>query len=318
MPGGKCILLFTLLISAAVVQAEEIERRLYVVAPGIRDYPEWGGAGVLVFDIDHDHRFLKRIPIPTHSDLKKPLNVKGVCADAATARLFFTTLEDVYCLDLKSEKVLWQVKPVGGCDRLSVTTDGKSLYVPALEKDHWNILDAATGATVKTLSAPPGEKWGSHNTLAGPLGKRVYLAGRFNHTLRIADPATMEITATCGPFTDNVRPFTVNAAETRVYANIDSLLGFEIGDLETGKLLARVEVPDFKKGAVKRHGCPCHGVGLTPDEKELWLCDGANQSVHIFDNTVQPPKYVSTIKVFDDPGWITFSLDGAYAYPSTL
>jgi acetolactate synthase small subunit len=30
-----------------------------------------------------------------------------------------------------------------------------------------------------------------------------------------------------------------------------------------------------------------------------------------------PPKQLTTISVRDQPGWITFSLDGRYAYPST-
>ena len=55
---------------------------------------------------------------------------------------------------------------------------------------------------------------------------------------------------------------------------MNALLGFEIGDLQTGKVLHRVEVQGFEKGAVKRHGCPSHGIGMTPDEKELWVCDG--------------------------------------------
>ena len=71
------------------------------------------------------------------------------------------------------------------------------------------------------------------------------------------------------------------------------------------------------KGPVKRHGCPSHGIGLTPDEKEVWVVDGANQRVHVFDATVMPPAYRTSIEVLDQPGWVTFSLDGAYAYPST-
>ena len=73
----------------------------------------------------------------------------------------------------------------------------------------------------------------------------------------------------------------------------------------------------YEKGPVKRHGCPSHGIALTPDEKEIWLADGANSKVHVFDATVMPPKQIATIGVRDQPGWITFSLDGRYAYPST-
>jgi hypothetical protein len=47
------------------------------------------------------------------------------------------------------------------------------------------------------------------------------------------------------------------------------------------------------------------------------LCDAANQRMHIFDNTVMPPKQVASVELRDQPGWITFSLDGNHAYPST-
>ena len=36
-------------------------RYLYVVVPGIRNLLEFGGAGILVYDIDNDHKFVKRI-----------------------------------------------------------------------------------------------------------------------------------------------------------------------------------------------------------------------------------------------------------------
>jgi len=35
---------------------------LYVASPGIRNYQEYGGVGVLVFDIDGAFRFVKRLP----------------------------------------------------------------------------------------------------------------------------------------------------------------------------------------------------------------------------------------------------------------
>jgi hypothetical protein len=82
-------------------------------------------------------------------------------------------------------------------------------------------------------------------------------------------------------------------------------------------VLQHVEVPGFEKGDVKRHGCPSHGIALSPDEKELWLSDGHNSAVHVFDMTQAVPKLVKTIKVRDQPGWITWSLDGRHVWPST-
>jgi hypothetical protein len=39
--------------------------------------------------------------------------------------------------------------------------------------------------------------------------------------------------------------------------------------------------------------------------------------VHIFDNTVMPPRQIKSLKLREQPGWITFSLDGKQAWPST-
>jgi enamine deaminase RidA (YjgF/YER057c/UK114 family) len=135
--------------------------------------------------------------------------------------------------------------------------------------------------------------------------------------LFVADTKTHEVVKKVGPFGGSVRPFTVNGVQTRAYVCVNDLLGFEIGDLTTGKLLHRVEVKGFQRGPIKRHGCPSHGVGLTPDETEVWVVDAANQMVHVFDNTTDPPTQKESIKLREQPGWVTFSLDGKYAYPST-
>src|SRR5258708_7044257 len=83
------------------------ERRLlYVATPGIRNYLEYGGHGVVVFDIDHGHRFVKRIPLAGLDEKGEPRNVKGVAANAGTKRLYVTTTHTLTCLDLGSEKIL--------------------------------------------------------------------------------------------------------------------------------------------------------------------------------------------------------------------
>jgi DNA-binding beta-propeller fold protein YncE len=158
---------------------------------------------------------------------------------------------------------------------------------------------------------------GSHNTICGLNGKEAYLAGLKSPLLTVADTATREAARTVGPFGAAIRPFTVNGRQTLVFVNVNELLGFEVGDLTTGKKLHRVEVSDFPMGPTKRHGCPSHGIGLTPDEKELWICDAHNSRMHIFDATVMPPRQVASLEVREQPGWVTFSLDGKYAYPST-
>ncbi len=311
----KFLLLFFCTFGCLKLPAAETEQRLlYVAVPGIRNYLEFGGHGVLVFDIDQGHKFLRRIPTAGLDENGRPRNVKGICAHAGTRRLFISTTHTLTSLDLVTEKVRWEKPFEGGCDRMSITADGREIYLPSLEKDFWNVVDADTGGIVRRIETPGA---GAHNTVVDVSGKHAYLAGLRSPILRVVDTKSREIVKSVGPFSSGIRPFTVNGAGTRCFVNVDGLLGFETGNLVTGEMLHRVEVSGFQMGAVKRHGCPSHGVGLTPDEKEVWVVDGHNQHVHYFDASVQPPKQLGSIKLRDDPGWVTFSLDGRHAYPST-
>ena len=304
-----------LLTALLALQAPADEKRLlYVASPGIRNYVELGGKGVLVYDIDAGHTLLRRIPSPFDDPDGKVENVKGIAGCAATKRLYVSTIRRLACLDLVAEKWLWVKAYEGGCDRMSVSPDGAFVYLPSLEKEHWHVVDGATGDVVKKIVTNSG----SHNTVYGADGARVYLGGLKSPILFVAGTEKHEIVKEVGPFGGPVRPFTVDRAQKRAYVCVNGLAGFEVGDLETGKLLHRVQVPEPKKGAPKRHGCESHGVGLTPDEREVWVVEAVAQAVHVFDNTAEPPRFLQTLPLeVDQPGWVTFTIRGDYAYPST-
>jgi DNA-binding beta-propeller fold protein YncE len=287
---------------------------LYAAVPGIRNYLEFGGIGLLVFDRADGYKFVKRIATwPAPAAGAQAENVKGIAASAKDGLVFVTTIKRIAAFDIVSEKKVWEREPDGGCDRMAISPDGRLLYVPSFEGPNWNVLEAATGKTIGRLDPDSG----AHNTVYGLDGNAVYLAGLRSPLLSVADPKTHKIVKTVGPFSKSIRPFTVNGAQTLAYVNVNELLGFEIGDITTGKMLHRVEVQGVEKGPVKRHGCPSHGVGLTPDEREVWVVDAANQRVHVFDNTVMPPKQMTSIALREQPGWVTFTLDGAQALLST-
>jgi hypothetical protein len=315
----SAVLIAALLVAVGLTQQgqaadeqEPVHHYLYVAVPGIRDYLEYGGHGILVFDIDQGHKFVKRIHTRGIDAQKRPLNVKGICGSAETGNIYISTIKQLMCLDVAADVIRWERTFPEGCDRMSITPDGQTIYMPSLEGPYWNVLDAAERHFQRQIVCNSG----AHNTIVGLSGKHAYLAGLRSPLLSVADTTDGSI-HTVGPFGNNIRPFTINGKETRCYVNVNELLGFEVGDLESHKQLHRVEVEGFKKGPVKRHGCPSHGVGLTPNEKEVWVTDAHNQQMHIFDNTVTPPKQVESIRVRDEPGWITFSIDGEYAWPST-
>ena len=75
----RLLVFVSLLLSASVVRGSDgvvARRLLYVATPGVRNYLEYGGHGVLVFDIDAGHKFVKRIPTAGLDEAGKPLNVK--------------------------------------------------------------------------------------------------------------------------------------------------------------------------------------------------------------------------------------------------
>jgi hypothetical protein len=309
--------LSVMVLSAGACGAAEPEGEqqnyLYVAVPGVRNYLEYGGHGLLVFDMDQGHRVVRRIATAGLNEQGQPSNVKGICASAQTGRLYISTLKTLQCLDLETDSLLWERSYEGGCDRMALSPDGRVLYQPSLEAAHWFVLDALTGDILAKLVPDSG----AHNTVYGLDGRAVYLAGLRSPYLSVADTATHTITRQVGPFSASIRPFTVDGKQSRCYVCINELLGFEVGSIVTGEKLARVEVAGFKTGPVKRHGCPSHGVGLSPDETEVWVVDAHNQRLHVFDNTQFPPKQLESIALRDEPGWVTFSLDGRYAYPST-
>ena len=132
--------------------------------------------------------------------------------------------------------------------------------------------------------------------------------------IEVADASTDAVLRRLGPFGDGVRPYTVDGRERFLYANVNHLQGFEIADLATGRVIHRIPVAGFPydPGIVD----PSHGIGLTPDERELWVA-GATPYVHVYDNTVMPPAPVASIPVSGIPKWITFTLAGDYAYPGS-
>ena len=313
MPTHRTLIFAIFLMLPLATVDAEVRRFLYVAQPGIRNYTEYGGHGVIVYDIDNDYSFVRRIPFSGLKDNGLPDNVKGICGNANTGRLYISTIKHLICIDLRTDKVLWERQYEFGCDRMSISPDGKLIYQPSFENDVWYVLDALSGDEITRITP----KSRAHNTVYGNDGKYCYLAGLNSPLLSVAETKNHTIAKQVGPFAGSIRPFTINNDQSLCFVTVNDLLGFEIGDIHTGNKRHRVEVQGFEKGPVKRHGCPSHGIALTRDEREVWVTDGHNSHLHIFDNTVMPPKQVHSIEVRAQPGWITFSLDGKTCWPST-
>jgi len=318
-------MLFCIWSASAVMQ--DVERRLYVT----------DRSGISVYDIDRGHKFIRKIEIPNSGDYK------GIAASPQLGRLYVTshTRDELICLDLASDAVIWRKNLGKYADSMWVTPDGKRLYLPLRDEITWKVIDAADGSVMASIDTERGKRYevdpiqdiGPHNTWINPAGTRVYMEVLTVPYLYVADTKTNQVLGKIGPFSKGIRPFAVTDDEKYVYANIDGLLGFEIAEITKnpwgGKMIRRVEAQTPAQRlaelpnppARKPHSTPSHGLNLRPDQKEVWIVDGVYGYVYVFDVTSMPPKQIASIPLYEDPkqqphpGWITFGIDGRYAYP---
>src|SRR5882757_3796146 len=146
--------LFGLLLIGIVFSAKAaptIHHYLYVAVPGIRDYMGYGGHGLLVFDMDNNHQFVKRIKTNGYHPNKKPSNVKGIAVSIPLNSIYISTIESLQRIDLTTGKIIWEKAIDGGCDRMSISPDGKTMYLPSFESKFWNVVDCKTGAVIKKV-----------------------------------------------------------------------------------------------------------------------------------------------------------------------
>jgi DNA-binding beta-propeller fold protein YncE len=228
--------------------------------------------------------------------------------------LYISTTRRLAAIDLNTDKVLWEKSYEGHCcDRAAVSPDGQTIYAPAFGSAKWYVVHAATGELRSTITVTGWPR----ETIYSRDGTHAYLAAWDSPLLSVSDAAKHEIVKTVGPFSASLCPFTVNAKGTLAFANVDGLVGFEVGDLQTGLILDRVAAEGYDKDAAGQYECPSHGIAFTPDERELWVADGVRNRLQVFDARVYPPVPLTAIELPSQPRWIAFSTDGRFAYAST-
>jgi hypothetical protein len=305
-----------------------------------------------VFDIEDGHRWVRNIPLPTGI-----YNVRGVAANARTGRLYvsyFLTGNGGYqpggllCLDMNTDQVLWRrdypPEVVPSPDRFDITPDGAKIYMPVGEHGpdrFWVVIDAANGDALGRIyhtTAP-------HNTIVSLDGRLAFLEGQEKgeqpadvlHTIGVVDTATDQVIQKIGPFRDVVRPFTVNGSATLVFATVNDFVGFQVGDVRTGEVLYTAPVPGATQPPDSNNTVVCHGISLSPDEREVWIVDTQRVGLHVFDvsgvRDGEAPRYVKFVQTrrrgrdlngnpdpdasrdaAGIPAWLNRSHDGKYVY----
>ena len=261
-----------------------------------------------VYDVDHHHAEVKVISL-----FSCCADVRGITAAVPTQRLYVMYNRDsqghVASLDLMSGQVIWdRVLHMPGVDRGDVTPDGRTLYLPTWEGDPGSpyelVIDAETGTEQARITLPPR----SHDTIVSLDGQRVFMETKSaTASMYVADTASNEVLEALGGYCCSgvLAPFAINGTGTRVVNDVSGYAGFQLADVALGG------VTEFIPFASGQGG---HGIAWTPDEREVWVNDGGMPDVHVFDMNASPPQELRLVAVSHVPHWITFSINGRFAY----
>jgi hypothetical protein len=269
---------------------------------------------ISVYDISAGHRLVKTIETVRDVD-----DVRGVAASTATGRLYvaYRTRSDIgmiYCLNVYDDVVLWNRAIDPDVDRLAVHPDGQLLYVPTWEggSGHFiNVLDASTGDVVRKVYFSNR----SHDTLfpvSGPLFQETKAEDESGKYLYLIDPQSYAVSR-IGPYAGILGPYAVDGMSRYVVNNVTGLWGMQVAELKSGRIVTAslAEHPPGEPGLL-------HGIGWTPDEREVWQSSSAGDP-HIYVWSMRDPiapVLVERISMKSRLGahWLTFDIEGNYAY----
>ena len=304
----KLLLLFLASVSVTLLTAAEsgLKRYLYLSTP---DGAQEGGSGkgILVFDIDDGHRFVRRIEIPFKEGLR------GFCGNAKRHAVYYTTTNRrLGAFDLETERILWERQYDLGCDRACITPDGKKLYVPTGwwwkgTNSGFLVVNPDNGDLITRLPAAGA----AHNSIASLDGRFVYLGTETKlWVFRTSDDSLVRNINNVGEY--GVFPFTIDSRNRYAYVCLGKHVGCDVVNLQTGEAQHRV----LAGSEPIPHRT--HGAALAPDEKELWISDQEGRRLFIFDAGQMPPRENGHVDLTQGGhGWVTFSLDGRYAWCHT-
>jgi DNA-binding beta-propeller fold protein YncE len=249
-----------------------------------------------------------------------------VSPDGRTIYVSRGYLGDVAAFDLSSAKLLWQRSlNTGRADHMTITKDGRSVFVSALMDNRVYKLSASTGEInghVITGVYPHDVKVSKdghwlYNSSLGPLGSlpRSAAAAPLTETpgdpfqLTIADVQTLAVRDRIK--LDNAfRPWQFSKDEQLIYAQRSNEHAVVTYDLASRKIIRRLELP-VKPGVTSADWdfeAPHHGLALTEDGATLCLAARASDYAALVDT--KELTLIATIPVGDAPGWAEVADEG--------
>jgi len=218
---------------------------------------------------------------------------------------------ELIAIDTRTDEIKWRMDLDGMSHHMSVSNDGKRVFVPYYDSWWVAVVDVEKREVIKKIWVGNG----SHGTKLSVDGERLYVGSMMNDTLTVIDTDQLEVEKVYR-FRDGVRPFVFPKDESVIYVQQSWLHGFIKVDTATGEQTV-IELPDLGKEVPVPESYPHnvnHGIGLTPDESELWAVGSALDFVAVYSHPEL--EHIANVPVGRDPNAIVFNGNGRYAYVS--
>ena len=117
MRSHRFILALILCLPAfAQAESNDIQRLLYMSMPDGAQKEGRSKAGILIFDIDNGHKFVRRIDMPIFEE-----GLRGFAGNLKNHSVYYSsTNHRLGRFDIESEEKVWESVFDAGCDRSSV------------------------------------------------------------------------------------------------------------------------------------------------------------------------------------------------------
>ena len=190
------------------------------------------------------------------------------------------------------------------------TPDGKWIYVPCGD-GQWYVVDGEQKRVVKTIVT--GGR--PHNTVCSPDGNRMYLSPMgYPHAVTVVDVNAGHRVIGEIPFGDTTRPPAITSDERYFFQNIDNMLGFQVADIGQRRVVKTIQ--HFIPSELRDQWSRSHGLGVRPDQKEIWSCNVEHHMVHVHELVSGNYEEIASVTVPGRAYWLSFSPDSRYCFVS--
>lgn len=252
----------------------------------------------------------------------------GIAATKSQDLLYVSTEGDrgLTVVDAVTDEVIRRYNIFGlRPNEIDCTSDGRYVYVPALGDGVYEVFDSLREKIIARISVDGFP----HNVVASPDDRYMYLSAydresrpgeivvkggkltTLNKKIYVVDTTSHSVVATI-PTKNTPRPIAISSDGNRLYVNVDYWLGFLVLDLSSQRVINQVAydlTPEEK--AIRSRS---HGIGVTPDRREVWSTDVNHNLVHVFDVTKDSPQQIARLETGNTPLWLTMTPDGKTVY----